>query len=166
MPAHQFSSKVLQQGVVTGFHRDSNNAEISKKLRVTLNPVQGLILWVEEYAGETQCPIDDTAWGTMLCSPALLNPRARHCTVVSEGMPQNRFVVIAYLIRHHERLSQDSTFRHWSKHPVSLLRVRKLGVDRSRPNCPLTQSIGHRLAQGKNDSILCVFPCLKCIRCT
>ena len=48
---------------------------------------------------------DGNAWGTMLCSPALFNPRARHCTIVPEGMPQDRFVIVAYLIRHHERLS-------------------------------------------------------------
>ena len=105
MPEHQFSSIVLQHGVVTGLQRDSNNAEGSTNLLVSLSPVQRPILWVEEDGGETQRPLNGDAWETMLCSPALFNPRARHCTGVSEGMPQDRFVVIAYLIRHHERLS-------------------------------------------------------------
>ena len=52
-----------------------------------------------------QCPFDAALWGNMLCSPALSNPRVRHCAVISGGIPQDRFAVVAYLIRHHECLN-------------------------------------------------------------
>ena len=105
MPSHKFSSIIVQQGVVAGLHRDSNNAEGSKNLLVALNPTSGPILWVEDEEGTVQCPNDDSLWGHMLCNPALFNPRARHCTVLTGCEASERIVAIAFLIRNAERLS-------------------------------------------------------------
>ena len=44
MPAHTFTSVLLQQGVVTSPHRDSHNAEGSSNLLVSLTPANGPIL--------------------------------------------------------------------------------------------------------------------------
>ena len=95
MPAHTFTSVILQQGVVTSVHRDSRNAEDSSNLLVSLTPVNGPILWVEDSQGDTQCPDPKCSSvgtvGLLLKNPARFNPRCLHCTVVSSGRPADAF---------------------------------------------------------------------------
>ena len=106
MPAHTFTSVLLQQGVVTSPHRDSHNAEGSSNLLVSLTPANGPILWVEDPEGDTKCPGSRySSVGVLLSNPARFNPRSLHCTVVSSGSAVNRTVAVAFTVRQPERLS-------------------------------------------------------------
>ena len=106
MPAHTFTSVILQQGVVTSPHRDSHNAEGSRNLLVSLTPANGPILWVEDPEGDTKCPDSRYAsLGTLLSNPARFDPRTLHCTIVSHGNAVHRIVAVAFTIRQPERLS-------------------------------------------------------------
>ena len=105
MPVHTFTSVLLQQGVVTSPHRDSQNAEGSRNLLVSLTPANGPILWVEDPEGDTKC-LDSkcSSAGVLLSSPARFNPRSLHCTVVSSGSAVNRVAAVAFTIRQPQRL--------------------------------------------------------------
>ena len=106
MPAHTFTSVILQQGVVTSPHRDSHNAEGSRNLLVSLTPANGPILWVEDPEGDTKCPDSRySSLGTLLSNPARFDPRTLHCTIVSHGNAVHRIVAVAFTIRQPERLS-------------------------------------------------------------
>ena len=106
MPAHTFTSVLLQQGVVASPHRDSRNAEGSFNLLVSLTPAHGPILWIEDPQGDIKCP--NTKYSSvsfLLNNPARFNPRSLHCTVVSSGGAADRIVVVAFTIKQPERLS-------------------------------------------------------------
>ena len=106
MPAHTFTSVILQQGAVTSPHRDSHNAEGSRNLLVSLTPANGPILWVEDPEGDTKCPDSRySSLGTLLSNPARFDPRTLHCTIVSHGNAVHRIVAVAFTIRQPERLS-------------------------------------------------------------